>query len=92
LTKIKKNLETDTKDSLASNKVNSLNINKLMKDFDCEDKDVLISEIAFENYTLKLLLEKLDDLFFLINIKNFDSKFKFTKKYKTNLSQIVNIK
>ena len=37
-------------------------------------------------------MEKLDDLFFLINIQNFDSKTKFSKNYKTNLSQIVNIK
>ena len=90
---IKKNLEIDTKDSMASIRVKSLNINNLFKEYNInEDKDLLISEIALENYTLKLLLEKLDDLFFLINIQNFDSKTKFTKNYKTNLSQIVNIK
>ena len=90
---VKKNLETDTKDLIATNRVKSLNINNLIKEYNnCEDKDVLISEIALENYTLKLLLEKLDDLFFLINIKYFDSKQKFSKNYKTNLSQIVNIK
>ena len=90
---IKKNLEIDTKDSMASIRVKSLNINNLFKEYNInEDKDLLISEIAFENYTLKLLLEKLDDLFFLINIQNFDSKTKFSKNYKTNLSQIVNIK
>ena len=78
---------------MATNRVKSLNINNLIKEYNnCEDKDILISELALENYTLKLLLEKLDDLFFLINIKNFDSKQKFSKKYKTNLSQIVNIK
>ena len=90
---VKKNLEIDTKDLMATNRVKSLNINNLIKEYNnCEDKDILISELALENYTLKLLLEKLDDLFFLINIKNFDSKQKFSKKYKTNLSQIVNIK
>ena len=90
---IKKNLEIDTKDSMASIRVKSLNINNLFKEYNInEDKDLLISEIAFENYTLKLLLEKLDDLFFLINIQNSDSKTKFSKNYKTNLSQIVNIK
>ena len=90
---IKKNLEIDTKDSMASIRVKSLNINNLFKEYNInEDKDLLISEIAFENFTLKLLLEKLDDLFFLINIQNFDSKTKFSKNYKTNLSQIVNIK
>ena len=78
---IKKNLEIDTKDLMATNHVKSLNLNNIIKEYNnCEDKNVLISEIALENYTLKLLLEKLDDLFFLINI------------YKTNLSQIVNIK
>ena len=90
---VKKALEIDTKDSMASNRVKSLNINNLFKEYNVsDDKDLLISEIALENYTLKLLLEKLDDLFFLINIQNFDSKTKFSKNYKTNLSQIVNIK
>ena len=90
---IKKALEIDTKDLMASNRVKSLNINNLFKEFNVnDDKDLLISEIALENYTLKLLLEKLDDLFFLINIQNFDSKTKFSKNYKNNLSQIVNIK
>ena len=90
---IKKNLEIDTKDLMATNDVKSLNLNNIIKEYNnCEDKNVLISEIALENYTLKLLLEKLDDLFFLINIKNFDYKQQFSKNYKTNLSQIVNIK
>lgn len=90
---IKKALEIDTKDLMASNRVKSLNINNLFKEFNVnDDKDLLISEIALENYTLKLLLEKLDNLFFLINIQNFDSKTKFSKNYKNNLSQIVNIK
>ena len=90
---VKKALEIDTKDSMASNRVKSLNINNLFKEYNVsDDKDLLISEIALENYTLKLLLEKLDNLFFLINIQNFDSKTKFSKNYKTNLSQIVNIK
>ena len=90
---VKKALEIDTKDSMASNRVKSLNINNLFKEYNVsDDKDLLISEIALENYTLKLLLEKLDNLFFLINIQNFDAKTKFSKNYKTNLSQIVNIK
>ena len=90
---IKKNLEIDTKDLMATNHVKSLNLNNIIKEYNnCEDKNILISEIALENYTLKLLLEKLDDLFFLINIKNFDYKQQFSKNYKTNLSQIVNIK
>ena len=90
---VKKNLEIDTKDLMATNRVKSLNLNNLIKEYNnCEDKNILISEIALENYTLKLLLEKLDDLFFLINIKNFDYKQQFSKNYKTNLSQIVNIK
>ena len=62
---IKKALEIDTKDLVASNRVKSLNIHNLFKEFNVnDDKDLLISEIALENYTLKLLLEKLDDLFF----------------------------
>ena len=78
---------------MATNRVKSLNLNNLIKEYNnCEDKNILISELALENYTLKLLLEKLDDLFFLINIKNFDYKQQFSKNYKTNLSQIVNIK
>ena len=48
--------------------------------------------MAYENFTLKLLLDKLDDLFFLINIKLFDSQMKFSKNYKNNLSQILNVK
>ena len=68
---IKKNLEIDTKDLMATNHVKSLNLNNIIKEYNnCEDKNVLISEIALENYTLKLLLEKLDDLFFFLIIKN----------------------
>ena len=71
---VKKALETDTKDSMASNRVKSLNINNLFKEYNVnDDKDLLISEIALENYTLKLLLEKLDNLFFFDKY----SKFRF---------------
>ena len=89
---IKENLNKDTKDLMATNRINSLNINYLFKEYKCNDKETLISDIAYENFTLKLLLDKLDDLFFLINIKIFDSQMKFSKNYKNNLSQIVNVK
>ena len=89
---IKENLNKDTKDLMATNRINSLNINYLFKEYKCNDKEALISDMAYENFTLKLLLDKLDDLFFLINIKIFDSQMKFSKNYKHNLSQIVNVK
>ena len=89
---IKENLNKDTKDLIATNRINSLNINYLFKEYKCNDKDTLISDMAYENFTLKLLLDKLDDLFFLINIKLFDSQMKFSKNYKNNLSQILNVK
>ena len=89
---IKENLNKDTKDLMATNRINSLNINYLFKEYKCNDKETLISDMAYENFTLKLLLDKLDDLFFLINIKAFDSQMKFSKNYKNNLSQIVNVK
>ena len=89
---IKENLNKDTKDLMATNRINSLNINYLFKEYKCNDKETLISDMAYENFTLKLLLDKLDDLFFLINIKIFDSQMKFSKNYKNNLSQIVNVK
>ena len=89
---IKKNLKKDTKDLIATNRINSLNINYLFNEYKCNDKDTLITDMAFENFTLKLLLDKLDDLFFLINLKVFDSQMKFSKNYKNNLSQIVNVK
>ena len=88
----KKNLKKDTKDLIATNRINSLNINYLFKEYKCNDKETLISDMAYENFTLKLLLDKLDDLFFLINLKVFDSQMKFSKNYKNNLSQIVNVK
>ena len=88
----KENLNKDTKDLMATNRINSLNINYLFKEYKCNDKETLISDMAYENFTLKLLLDKLDDLFFLINIKIFDSQMKFSKNYKNNLSQIVNVK
>ena len=88
---IKENLNKDTKDIIATNRMNSLNINYLLKEYNCNDKETLISDMAYENYTLKLLLDKLDDLFFLINLKIFDSQ-KFSKNYKNNgTSKIVNI-
>ncbi len=89
---IKENFNKDTKDLIATNRINSLNINYLFKEFKCNDKDTLISDMAYENFTLKLLLDKLDDLFFLINVKLFDSQMKFSKNYKNNMSQIVNVK
>ena len=89
---IKENLKKDTKDLIATNRINSLNISYLFKEYKCNDKDTLISDMAYENLTLKLLLDKLDDLFFLINLKALDSKMKFSKNYKNNLSQIVNVK
>ena len=89
---IKENFNKDTKDLIATNRINSLNINYLFKEYKCNDKDTLISDMAYENFTLKLLLDKLDDLFFLINVKLFDSQMKFSKNYKNNMSQIVNVK
>ena len=89
---IKDNITKDTKDLIATNRINSLNINYLLKEYKCNDKETLISDLAYENLTLKLLLTKLDDLFFLINLKLFDSQMKFSKNYKNNMSQIVNLK
>ena len=92
INEIKENLKKDTKDLIATNRINSLKINYLFKEYKCNDKETLISDMAYENFTLKLLLDKLDDLFFLINLKVFDSQMKFSKNYKNNLSQIVNVK
>ena len=89
---IKENIEKDTKESMATNRMNSLNINYLLKEYKCNDKETLLSDIAFENLTLKLILEKLDDLFFLINLRLLDYESKFSKNYKKGLSQIMNIK
>jgi hypothetical protein len=77
---------------MATHRINSLNLNYLLREYKCNDKETLISDIAFENLTLKLLLEKLDDLFFLINLKVLDSQNKFSKGYKNNLSPLVNVK
>lgn len=89
---IKENMAKDTKDCMATHRINSLNLNYLLREYKCNDKETLISDIAFENLTLKLLLEKLDDLFFLINLKVLDSQNKFSKGYKNNLSPLVNVK
>ena len=89
---IKENIEKDTKDSMATNRMNSLNINYLLKEYKCNDKETLLSDIAYENLTLKLIFEKLDDLFFLINLRLLDFESKFSKSYKKSSSQIMNIK
>ena len=89
---IKENIKKDTKESMATNRMNSLNINYLLKEYKCNDKETLLSDIAYENLTLKLILEKLDDLFFLINLRLLDFESKFSKNYKKSLSQIMNIK
>jgi len=89
---IKENIEKDTKDSMATNRMNSLNINYLLKEYKCNDKETLLSDIAYENLTLKLIFEKLDDLFFLINLRLLDFESKFSKNYKKSSSQIMNIK
>ena len=89
---IKENMAKDTKDCMATHRINSLNLNYLLREYKCNDKETLISDIAFENFTLKLLLEKLDDLFFLINLKVLDAQNKFSKGYKNNLSPLLNVK
>lgn len=89
---IKENINKDTKDQMATNRINSLNIDFLLKEYKCNDKESLINEISYENFTLKLLLNKLDDLFFLFNIKLFDSKFSKNYSNNENNSIINNIK
>ena len=97
---------TETKDDLLFNKdfkskISSLkeNLNKDSKELLSEanfektkNKDVSLDDVLYENMTLKLLLSKLDDLFFLLNIKLFDNQGNFSKNYKENLSQISNMK
>ena len=97
---------TETKDNLLFNKdfkskITSLKENlskdskELLSDENFEknkNKDVSLDDVLYENMTLKLLLSKLDDLFFLINIKLFDNQGNFSQNYKENLSQISNMK
>ena len=89
---LQENIEKDSKDSMATNRINSLNLNYLLKEYKCNDKDTLLTDIAFENFTLKLILEKLDDLFFLINLKILDFQNKFSNNYKSSSSLIGNVK
>lgn len=92
LAKLKENLLKDTKEELTENWKHSLKDNELLKDYNCESKDSLLHSLAYENMTLKLLLSKLDDICFLINLKTFNIQGSFNKNYKETVSQIANIK
>ena len=71
---------------------NSKNIDLLMNHYKCLVKEELIFKMALENYLNQLLLKKIDDLFFLTNLKNLNENHEFSNSYTESHSKILNIK
>lgn len=70
---------------------NSKNIDLLMNNYKCLVKDELIYKMALENHLNQLLIKKIDDLFFIMNIKNLNENNEFTIAYSDTHSKMQNI-
>jgi hypothetical protein len=71
---------------------NSKNIDQLMNQYKCLTKDDLINKMAIENNTYYFLINKIDDLFFINNLKISNENNEFISSYFESYSKIQNIK
>ncbi len=89
-------IENDYKENFSEiiNKLNdnSKNIDYLMNNYKCLGKEELVFKIASENFLNQLLIKKVDDLFFLNNLKNLNENYQFCNNYSETHSKIQNIK
>jgi len=70
---------------------NSKNTDLLMNHYKCLVKEELIHKMALENYLNQFLIKKIDDLFFLTNLKNLNENNEFCNIYTESHSKIQNI-
>jgi len=70
---------------------NSKNTELLMNNYKCLVKEELIFKMALENNLNQFLIKKIDDLFFLMNLKNLNENNEFINDYSETHSKIKNI-
>jgi hypothetical protein len=70
---------------------NSKNTELLMNNYKCLVKEELIFKMALENNLNQFLIKKIDDLFFLMNLKNLNENNEFINVYSETHSKIQNI-
>ena len=85
--KIEKIDSTKNSENILNNHKESLT--KLNNEYNCLTKDDLIRNLSIENNLMKLYLQKLSNLFFLVDSKYFET---FSSEYKDSISQFDNIK
>ncbi len=66
------------------------NLESLYNEYSCNNKEDLIVNLNIENNFLKLFLNQLNILFFLLNLKHYNSEF--INQFKESLSLFKNIK
>ena len=88
----KKCVKLTEKNEIFKNLENAKNMELLYKHFNCISKDDLIYRLAFEFYLNDLFINKINDLAFLINLKQFNENNQFVINYKENLSKFFNLK
>ena len=71
---------------------NARNIDDLYKYFNCVTKDDLIQRLAVDYFLNDMFISKLNDIAFLINIRQFNENNEFVNYYKENLSRCNNLK
>jgi len=71
---------------------NSKNIDLLMNQYKCLVKEELIFKMALENFLNQFLIKKIDDLFFLNNLKNSNENNEFSNIYSETHSKVHNLK
>ena len=68
------------------------NLESLYNEYSCNNKEDLIVNLNIENNFLKLFLNQLNILFFLLNLKHYNSNAEFINQFKESLSLFKNIK
>ncbi len=71
---------------------NSKNVELLMNNYKCLVKEELIFKMSLENHLNQLVIKKIDDLFFLMNLKNLNENHEFSNVYSDSHSKMQNIK
>ena len=68
------------------------NLESLYNEYSCNNKEDLIVNLNIENNFIKLFLNQLNILFFLLNLKHYNSNAEFINQFKESLSLFKNIK
>jgi hypothetical protein len=71
---------------------NAKNLDFLFKHFRCINKDDLIYKIALEYFLDEAIIERVNDVAFLLNLRHFNEGNYFALNYKETLSKLENLK